>query len=189
MKLVLQFIRVVDAVSTRIGSLAYYLVLLCVLISATNAVVRKTFQYSSNGLLEIQWYLFAAVFLLGSGYTLLKDEHVRVDVISGRLSSRGRAWIDLFGSVFFLLPMTVLVAWLSWGDFLNAWRLGEVSPNTGGLIVWPARLLIPVGFSLLALQGLAEVGRRLAFLGGAIPALHAESLSDEQSRADGDAQK
>jgi len=161
--------RFIDAVNGRIGRGLYWLVLATVIISAANAVVRKAFNYSSNGLLEIQWYLFSAIFLLGAGYTLLRNEHVRIDVIAGRLSRRTQAWIDVIGTIFFLMPMAILLGWLSWPIFVDTWVRNEVSTNAGGLIIWPARLLMPIGFFLLALQGVSELIKRIAFLRGLIP--------------------
>jgi len=144
-------------------------VLAAVIISAANAIVRKAFNVSSNSFLEIQWYLFSAIFLGCAGYTLLRNEHVRIDVIAGKLSKRAQTWIDIFGTIFFLLPMAVLIMWLSWPVFIEAYARQEVSTNAGGLIVWPARLLVPIGFFLLALQGLSELIKRIAFLQGLIP--------------------
>jgi len=161
--------RLIDALNARIGRALYWLVLATVLISAANAIVRKAFNYSSNGFLEVQWYLFSAIFLLGAGYTLLRNDHVRIDVIAGRLSRRTQAWIDILGTVFFLLPMAILLGWLSWPVFVETWTRNEVSTNAGGLIIWPARLLMPVGFFLLALQGISELIKRIAFLRGLIP--------------------
>jgi TRAP-type mannitol/chloroaromatic compound transport system permease small subunit len=161
--------RLIDRLNERIGQAFYWLVLVTVLISAANAVVRKVFNYSSNGLLEIQWYFFSAIFLLLAGYTLLRNEHVRIDVISSRLSKRAQAWIDILGTLFFLLPMAILVMWLSWPLFVDAYQRNEVSTNAGGLIIWPARLLVPVGFFLLVAQGLSELIKRIAFLRGLIP--------------------
>jgi TRAP-type mannitol/chloroaromatic compound transport system permease small subunit len=161
--------RLIDRLNERIGQLFYWLILLMVLISAANAVVRKVFNYSSNGLLEIQWYLFSAIFLFLAGYTLLRNEHVRIDVIAGRLSKRAQTWIDILGTLFFLLPMASLVMWLSWPIFVDAFERHEVSTNAGGLIIWPARLLVPIGFALLVLQGISELIKRIAFLQGLIP--------------------
>jgi len=161
--------RLIDRISDRIGHWMYWLILAAVLISAANAVVRKAFNYSSNSFLEIQWYLFSAIFLFCAGYTLKNNEHVRIDVISGRLSARARAWIDVFGTLFFLLPMATLIMWLSWPLFVDAWTRNEVSTNAGGLVIWPARLMVPVGFFLLILQGVAELIKRIAFLQGMIP--------------------
>jgi TRAP-type mannitol/chloroaromatic compound transport system permease small subunit len=159
----------IDRVSERIGHTIYWLVLVAVIVSAANAIVRKAFNWSSNSLLEIQWYLFSFVFLFCAGYTLLHNQHVRIDVISGRLSRRAQAWIDIFGTIFFLLPMAIAIMWLSWPVFLDAYRSNEVSTNAGGLTVWPARLMLPIGFFLLVLQGLSELIKRVAFLRGLIP--------------------
>jgi TRAP-type mannitol/chloroaromatic compound transport system permease small subunit len=161
--------RVIDALSERIGRVIAWLVLITVLISAANATVRKLFDYSSNSYLEIQWYLFSAVFLVGAGYTLLRNEHVRIDIISSRLSARARNWIDVIGLVFFLFPMCFIVMWLSWPLLEDSYVRHEVSSNAGGLIIWPARLLVPVGFYLLILQGASELIKRCAFLAGRIP--------------------
>jgi TRAP-type mannitol/chloroaromatic compound transport system permease small subunit len=161
--------RLIDRMSERIGHAFYWLVLATVLISAANAIVRKAFNVSSNAFLEIQWYLFSAIFLLLAGYTLLRNDHVRIDVISSRLSKRAQTWIDIIGTVFFLFPMAILIMWLSWPVFVDAYDRHEVSTNAGGLIIWPARLLVPVGFFLLILQGLSELIKRVAFLRGLIP--------------------
>lgn len=175
--------RLIDAISTRIGRWLSWLILVTVLISAANATVRKLFDYSSNAYLEIQWYLFSATFLLGAGYTLLRNEHVRIDIISTRLSRRARNWIDVIGIVFFIFPMCVLIAWLSWPLLEDAWVRNEVSTNAGGLIIWPARLLVPVGFALLILQAISELIKRIAFLRGLIPdpmEKHAGKSSEEE---------
>lgn len=169
MNALLAFSRAVDALSERVGHSVYWLVLVAVVISTVNAIVRKVFNWSSNSLLEIQWYLFSAVFLLCAGYTLLRNEHVRIDVIAGRLSKRKQIWIDILGTIFFLMPMCLLIMYLSWFTFLNAYRSNEVSTNAGGLILWPARILVPIGFFLLILQGLSELIKRIAFLQGRIP--------------------
>jgi TRAP-type mannitol/chloroaromatic compound transport system permease small subunit len=161
--------RLIDRLNERVGQAFYWLVLVTVLISAANAIVRKVFNYSSNGLLEIQWYFFSAIFLLLAGYTLLRNEHVRIDVISSRLSKRAQTWIDILGTLFFLLPMAILLMWLSWPVFVDAYQRHEVSTNAGGLIIWPARLLVPVGFLLLVAQGMSELIKRIAFLRGLIP--------------------
>ena len=145
-----------------------WLLLAAVLISTVNAIVRKAFNWSSNGLLEIQWYLFAAVFLLCSPYTLQKNEHVRIDVLSGKLSPRGLAVIDIIGSLFFLLPMVVLVLYLSVPLVADSYHISEMSANAGGLIRWPVKILLPLGFTLLALQGISELIKRVAFLMGLI---------------------
>jgi TRAP-type mannitol/chloroaromatic compound transport system permease small subunit len=169
LRFLLSLSRFIDGLNERIGRSVYWLVLAMVLISAANAIVRKVFNYSSNAFLEAQWYLFSAVFLLCAGYTLLRNEHVRIDVIAGRLSPRGQAWIDVFGTVFFLLPMAILIMWLSWPVFVQMYVHHEISGSAGGLVLWPARLLLPVGFALLVLQGISELIKRVAFLAGAGP--------------------
>ncbi|HRP30216.1 MAG TPA: TRAP transporter small permease subunit [Burkholderiaceae bacterium] len=169
MKGLLALSRLIDAVTEKIGQTLYWLILAMVLISAANATIRKAFNYSSNAYLEVQWYLFSVIFLFLAGYTLLHNEHVRIDIITGRLSARVRAGIDIFGTLFFLLPMSVLIMWLSWPIFVDAYVRGEVSTNAGGLIVWPARLMVPVGFFLLIVQAISELIKRVAFLRGMIP--------------------
>ena len=160
--------RAIDRLNERVGQFTYWLVLAAVLISAANATVRKAFNTSSNAYLEIQWYLFSAVFLFCAGYTLLKNQHVRIDVITGRLSKRAQAWIDIFGTIFFLMPMSILIMYLSWPVFVMAFERHEVSTNAGGLVLWPARLMLPIGFALLILQGFSELIKRIAFLMGLI---------------------
>jgi TRAP-type mannitol/chloroaromatic compound transport system permease small subunit len=169
MGFLLRISSLIDAVNERVGKTVYWLVLAAVIISAGNAIVRKLFNMSSNAFLEAQWYLFSAVFLLTAGYTLLRNEHVRIDVIAGRLSPRAQAWIDVFGTIFFLMPMAVLFIYLSWPIFVRTYTHGEISTNAGGLMIWPARLLVPIGFTLLALQGLSELVKRIAFLMGKGP--------------------
>lgn len=169
MNFLLRISALVDALNERVGKTVYWLILLTVLISAGNAIVRKIFNMSSNAFLEMQWYLFSAVFLLTAGYTLLRNEHVRIDIITGRLSHRGQAWIDVFGTVFFLMPMALMFIWLSWPIVIRTYTHGEISGSAGGLIIWPARLLVPIGFTLLSLQGLSELIKRVAFLAGAGP--------------------
>lgn len=168
MTLLLKLSQLIDWISERVGKGAFWLVLIMTIISAGNAVVRFAFNYSSNGLLEIQWYLFAAIFLLCSPYTLQKNEHVRIDVLSGKLSPRGLAVIDIIGSLFFLLPMVVLVLYLSVPLVADSYHISEMSANAGGLIRWPVKILLPLGFTLLALQGISELIKRVAFLMGLI---------------------
>ena len=169
MKGLLALSRLIDSATNKIGHALYWLVLVTVLISAANAVVRKLFNYSSNAYLEIQWYLFSVIFLFLAGYTLLNNEHVRIDIVTGRMSARVRAGIDIFGTIFFLLPMAYLMMTLSWPVFVDAYQRNEVSTNAGGLIIWPARLMVPVGFFLLIVQALSELIKRVAFLRGMIP--------------------
>lgn len=161
--------RLIDGLNQRIGRTLIWLVLIAVLISAGNAIVRKAFDISSNAFLEAQWYLFSAIFLLCSPYTLLRNEHIRIDVIAGRLSNRAQTWIDIFGTVFFLLPMAIMIMYLSWGVFVRSWNINEMSTNAGGLLVWPARVLVPIGFFLLTLQGLSQLVKLFAWLQGKGP--------------------
>jgi TRAP-type mannitol/chloroaromatic compound transport system permease small subunit len=161
--------RGIDTVNEHLGRLVYWCVLIMVLVSAGNATSRYTLNLASNAWLELQWYLFAAVFLLCAGYTLLHNEHIRIDVVSSHLARRTQVWIDVFGLLFFLLPMSVFIMWLSWPIFMNAWTSGEISGSAGGLIRWPVRLLVPIGFFLLSAQGLSELIKRIAFLRGLIP--------------------
>jgi TRAP-type mannitol/chloroaromatic compound transport system permease small subunit len=169
MNALLRFASGIDAVNERVGRAAIWLVLVVVLISAGNALSRFAFNLSSNAMLEIQWYLFSAIFLFCAAYVLKKNEHIRIDVIAGRLSDRAQNWIDVFGIVVFLLPMAFIVGYLSWPVFVNAWESGEMSPNPGGLVRWPVRLLVPIGFLLLILQAMSELIKRLAFLTGTGP--------------------
>ena len=169
MNALLALSRAIDAVTERVGRIVYWLVLIVVLISATNASVRKLFNYSSNAYLEIQWYLFSVIFLFGAGYTLLRNDHVRIDIIQGRVSARAQNWIDVVGIVLFLWPMSIIIMWLSWPLFVDSFARHEVSTNAGGLIVWPARLMVPIGFALLLMQSVSELIKRIAFLRGRIP--------------------
>lgn len=159
----------IDRLNTAVGRNIYWLVLVMVLVSAGNASVRYLFNTSSNAWLEIQWYLFSAVFLLSAGYTLLRNEHIRIDVISSRFGKRGQAWIDIIGGLFFLLPMASIILWLSWPIFVDSFVHSEMSSDAGGLIRWPAKILIPLGFLLLVLQGISETIKRIAFLTGDLP--------------------
>ncbi len=180
MQTLLKFSEWVDWLNTKVGRLTMWLILLTTLISAGNAIVRKTFNVSSNGLLEIQWYLFAGVFMLGAGYGFLKNSHVRIDFISTKLSDRARNWIDVGGIVLVLVPFCLISIWLGWPFFLQALASGEMSQNAGGLIRWPAYALIPLGFGLLLLQGLSELVKRVAFLTGDGP----DSIGAEASKSD-----
>ncbi len=169
MTLLLRLSRAIDALNERVGHLVYWLILAAVIVSAGNATVRYLFDISSNGWLELQWYLFSAVFLLASGYTLQHNEHVRIDVIIGHLPPRVRAWIDLLGGLFFLLPMATIIMVLSWPMLVESIERNEYSSDAGGLLRWPVKLLIPLGFLLLSLQGAAEIIKRVGFLLGRIP--------------------
>ncbi|QLQ03948.1 MAG: TRAP transporter small permease subunit [Thiobacillus sp.] len=166
MNVLLALARAIDALTERIGRLVIWLVLVATLISAGNALARYLLGESSNAWLEIQWYLFGAMFLLAAGYTLKHNGHVRIDILYNRLSLRGQAWIDLAGGLLFLLPMAGLLMWLAWPMFHEAWVTHEMSPDAGGLVRWPVKLLLPVGFALLALQGIAEIIKRIGVLSG-----------------------
>ncbi|MBL8509808.1 TRAP transporter small permease subunit [Chitinimonas sp. JJ19] len=159
----------IDALNERIGQMAKWLVLICVLISAGNAVIRKAFDTSSNAFLEIQWYLFSAMFLLGAAYTLKHNEHIRIDILLSRLSPRKQAVVDILGTLLFLLPMAIAVLYFSWPVMTQMMTSGETSSDAGGLVRWPVWALIPIGFTLLILQAAAEIIKRLAFLQGLIP--------------------
>ena len=166
MNALLKLSRLIDALTERIGKAVLWLVLIVVLVSAANAIMRYTIHYSSNAFLEIQWYLFGVIFLFSSGYTLLRNEHVRIDLISSKFSKRGQVWIDIFGILFFLMPMAVVIMLLSWPVFMHAFESQEMSNSAGGLLVWAARPMIPVGFFLLILQAISELIKRVGFLMG-----------------------
>lgn len=168
MQTLLLLSRVIDAISRKLGQLSDYLVLFCALISAGNAIVRYFFSYSSNAWLEIQWYMFAGIVLLGASYTLKLNEHVRVDLVYGWVSDRTRLWIDIIGIIFFLLPVTLYFAVACWPFFYSSFVGGEISPNASGLIRWPVKLLLVIGFSFLFLQGISELIKRIAALVGAV---------------------
>jgi TRAP-type mannitol/chloroaromatic compound transport system permease small subunit len=181
MSFLLQISRLIDGFSSLIGKLAMWLILAATLISAGNAIIRKVFGTSSNAWLEIQWYLFAAVFMLGGGYAFLRNSHVRIDFISSKFSARGRNWVDIGGILIFLFPLCYMMATLGWPLLVNAYNSGEMSSNAGGLIRWPVYALIPVGFAILALQGVSELIKRIAFLSGNGPdALAHDGPSDEE---------
>ncbi len=181
MSFLLKISRLIDAMSDLIGKLVMWFILATTLISAGNAIVRKLFDNSSNALLEIQWYLFAAVFMLGSGYAFLRNAHVRIDFISSKFSPRGRNWVDVFGILIFLFPLCYMMATLGWPLFERAWNTGEMSSNAGGLIRWPVYGLIPLGFLILSLQGASELIKRIAFLTGNGPDVLAQGgPSDEE---------
>jgi TRAP-type mannitol/chloroaromatic compound transport system permease small subunit len=165
----LKVARLIDRLNEFVGKWIIWLVLAAVLLSAGNAIVRKVFNTSSNAMLEMQWYFFSAIFLLASGFTLLRNEHVRIDIVIGRFSAKVQTWIDILGTIFFLMPMAILFIYLSWPIFVRTYTHGEISTNAGGLLIWPARLLVPIGFTLLVLQGFSELVKRIAFLSGAGP--------------------
>jgi TRAP-type mannitol/chloroaromatic compound transport system permease small subunit len=178
--------RRIDRCSEWIGRWVAWLVLAAVLISAGNAVVRKAFNSSSNSLLEIQWYLFSAVFLLAAGYTLMRQDHVRIDVILSRFSKRTQIWIDIFGICLFLFPFVVVVIYLAWPIVARAYVSGEMSSNAGGLIRWPVFALLPLGMVLLGIQGVSELIKRVAFLRGLIddPTRRQQAKSAEEELAE-----
>lgn len=158
--------RLIDALTERIGRLAAWLVLAAVAISAGNAISRKAFSLSSNALLEAQWYLFGAVFMLGAAWTLKRNEHIRIDIVSSRLPKAFRDWLEIIGHAFFLIPFALIHVYFSVPFFMSAFRSGEVSTNVGGLPIWPAKLLILVGFGLLLIQGFSELIKRIAITTG-----------------------
>ena len=175
MNLCLAFSRVVDAVNERLSVIANWLVLLSCLISAANAFSRYAFSISSNAWLEIQWYMFGALVMLGASYTLKKNEHVRVDIVYTNVSTRKQIGIDIFGFILFMLPATTILSYLSWCVFQLSWEQNEVSANAGGLLRWPIKIFLPLGFALLSLQGLSELIKRVAMLTGRMKAdLHYE---------------
>jgi TRAP-type mannitol/chloroaromatic compound transport system permease small subunit len=164
LKALLKLSSAIDSLNAKFGVIADYLVLFAALISAGNAFSRYLFSESSNGWLEIQWYMFAAMVLLGGPYTLKMNEHVRVDLVYGMVSERTRIWIDIIGGVLFLLPICVILTYFTWPWFVDSWRINEASSNAGGLIRWPVKLMLPVGFFLMALQGVSEIIKRIAAL-------------------------
>ncbi len=166
MRALLGFSRGVDALSAGVGRIAEWCVLAACVVSAGNALMRYGFSLSSNAWLEAQWYCFTAIVMLGAAHTLRRNGHVRVDLVYSMVSERARLWIDVFGIIFFLLPGMVLLAWMTWPFFLDSWVRDEVSPNADGLWRWPVKLLMPIGFALVALQGLAELVKRIAALAG-----------------------
>jgi len=166
MRGLLAFAGVVDRLTDSIGQTVKWLVLFASVISAGNAMVRYGLRTSSNAWLEIQWYLFGAMFLLAAGYALKYEEHVRVDVLFSRMTPRQQAWVDIFGHILFLLPCALLITWMSWPMVINSIRIGEMSNDAGGLLRWPIKIMVPIGFALLAVQGVAELIKKIAFLRG-----------------------
>ena len=175
MKKLLALSRLIDVMNEKLGLIANWLVLLSCLISAGNAFSRYAFSISSNAWLEIQWYMFGALVMLGASYTLKRNEHVRVDIVYSNLSTRAQIWVDIVGAILFLLPATIILCYLSWPVFHNSWMENEVSMNAGGLIRWPIKIFLPLGFALLSLQGISELVKRIAMLTGDMEAdLHYE---------------
>lgn len=164
--------RMIDAITERIGKAMGWLILAAVLVSSVNALVRFSINRSSNSWLELQWYLFGAVVLLGAAYTFKANEHIRIDILSSRLSKRTRDWIDVMGHVVFLMPLCLIIMWLGWPFFLRSFAQGEVSSSAGGLIVWPAKLLVPLGFTILFAQAISELIKRIAVIKGLIEDPH-----------------
>lgn len=186
MQALLKFSRAIDWLNAQVGKWVIWLILASTVISGVNAVVRKVFNMSSNAYLEVQWYLFAASFLLAAGYTLLNGEHVKIDVISGKLSKRKQIWIDVIGFTVFLTPVCLAILWYGIPFFLRGYASNEMSSNAGGLIRWPVYLMIPIGFFLLLLQGLSELVKRIAFLQGLIedPTVKKQAKTAEEELAE-----
>jgi TRAP-type mannitol/chloroaromatic compound transport system permease small subunit len=164
--------RVIDAINEKVGRWLAWLILAAVIISTVNAIIRKVFNTSSNAWLEAQWYLFGAVFLGCAAYTFLKNEHIRIDIVSSKMSQRYRNTIEIIGHIFFLMPLCIMMIYYGYPFFYNSFRIGEISTNAGGLIQWPAKLMIPVGFTMLFAQAFSELIKRLAFMQGLIPDPH-----------------
>jgi TRAP-type mannitol/chloroaromatic compound transport system permease small subunit len=164
MRLLLSFSALVDAMNEKIGVICNWLVLLACVVSAGNAMIRYAYDSSSNAWLEVQWYMFAVIVMFGAAYTLRKNEHVRVDIIYMTLSRRGQLWVDILGTLIFLIPTCAILAWLSWPFFMQSYSVFEHSSNAGGLLRWPIKLVLPLGFALVALQGISELIKRVAFL-------------------------
>jgi TRAP-type mannitol/chloroaromatic compound transport system permease small subunit len=175
--------RAIDAVNYRIGKWVAWLVVAAVLVSAANATVRKLFDTSSNAWLELQWYLFSLVFLMCASWTLMANEHIRIDIVNNFFPKRLRNWIDVFGHVFFLLPFTLVMIVTGWPFFRASWRVNEISSNAGGLLVWPIKLLVPVAFTFLFFQGVSELIKRIAVMRGLIPDPYAGSGSSAEAEA------
>ena len=166
MRPLLAISNAIDQLNEKIGYICNLLVLLACLVSAINAMIRYAFSYSSNGWLELQWYMFALLVMFGASYTFRRNEHVRVELLYLYLSERGQLWLDLIGTLFFLIPTCLLLAYLSWPFFMQSYSVNEMSANAGGLLRWPVKIAIPAGFVMLALQGLSEVIKRAAALQG-----------------------
>ena len=179
--------RAVDTVTVAIGKAVGWLLLLAVVISAGNASIRKAFDTSSNAWLEVQWYLFGAVFMLAAAYTMQRNEHVRIDVIAGNLKKRTRDWIDLLGHIFFLLPFCLMMTYFAWPFFWRSFTSGEMSPNAGGLIIWPAKAAILLGFILLTLQAFSQIIKSIAIIRGDLEDKPTGGAHGHAARADDDA--
>lgn len=177
--------RAIDAVNYRIGKWVAWAIVAAVVVSSANATVRKVFDTSSNAWLELQWYLFSAVFLLCASWTLMANEHIRIDIVNSYFPQRVRNWIDVIGHTFFLLPFTVVMIVTGWPFFLASYRVNEVSTNAGGLLVWPVKFLVPLAFVLLFFQGISELIKRIAVMRGKIPDPYArdESVAEAEAKA------
>ena len=176
--------RVIDAINERVGKFAAWAIVVAILVSAINAIIRRFFGVSSNAWLELQWYLFGAVFMLCAAWTLIANEHIRIDIVSSRLSKRGRDWIDIIGHVFFLFPFVALMLWLSIPYFEKSFASGEVSSNAGGLLIWPAKGMILLGFISLAFQWLSELIKRIAIMQGKLEDVHDHSSHSVEAEAE-----
>ena len=188
MAALLSLSRAIDRLNGAIGKISAWAIFVAVLVSAVNAVIRKSFGPSSNAWLELQWYLFGAVFMLCAAWTLRANEHIRIDIISSRLSKRGRDWVDIFGHLFFLLPFILVMLWLTWPFFWRSYASNEYSSNAGGLIIWPAKLLILLGFVLLFLQWASELIKRVAIMRGELEDVHDRS-GGHQAAAEAEAER
>ena len=177
--------RAIDRLSEVIGKSVMWLILVAILVSAGNAIIRKVFNMSSNAWLELQWYLFGAAFLLAAAQTLRQNEHIRIDILYGLRSRRTQHWIDLFGHVFFLLPFVVLMTWMLVPYAYAAYRIGQISTNSGGLIIWPARALLAAGFALLVVQALSEIIKKIAVMRGLIADPHPFVSAHEAAELEG----
>lgn len=189
MSVLLKLSAAIDWICALAGRAVSWLILAAVLVSAGNAISRKAFDMSSNAWLELQWYLFGAVFMIAAAYTLQRNEHIRIDILSGMFAKRTRDWIDLFGHVFFLMPFVLLMLWLLVPYVARSYRTGEISGNAGGLILWPANAVILAGFALLFLQAISEIIKRIAVVAGRIddpmPDHHSHPAVEEQTTRGG----
>ncbi len=177
--------RLIDRITAAVGKGVMWLILLAVLVSAGNAIVRKAANWSSNSLLELQWYLFGAAFMGAAAYTLQQNEHIRIDIFYGTRSRRTQHWIDLFGHVFFTLPFVVLMAWMLVPYAWAAWQIGQISTNAGGLVIWPARAILAAGFVLLILQVVSEIIKKIAVMQRLIPDPHPFVSAHEAAELEG----
>lgn len=177
--------RGIDRVTEFIGKSVMWLIFVAILVSAGNAIMRKAINWSSNSLLEAQWYLFGAAFLMASAYTLKQNEHIRIDIVYGMFRSRTRQWIDLLGHIFFLMPFVLMMTWLLVPYVYQAWKIGQISTNAGGLIIWPARAFLLAGFLLLVFQGISEIIKKIAIMRGLIEDPHPFISAHEQAELEG----